>query len=167
MFTDYNNGDFTSAAPNSLPVGHGDPNNSSSVDILGYTRDSSPDAGCYEFGAEGGGSLNAPSNLQLTPLDYNKIRATWNDNSSAPNEDNFALERAPYTDDCPTGGENSCEWSLIASPPQDSTSYTDTSCSRRTRYHYRVKAHDADAPDSNYCPEVNEITFDQYLLFGG
>jgi len=168
MFTDYNNGDFTSAAADSLPVGHGDPNNSTGEDILGYTRDASPDAGCYEYGAEGGGSLNAPSNLQLTALDYNKIRATWNDNSSSPNEDNFALERALYdVTDCPTGGENSCDWSLIASPAQDSTSYIDSSCSRRTRYHYRVKAHDNDAPDSNYCPEVNEITFDQYLLFGG
>jgi hypothetical protein len=53
MFTDYANGDLRHASANSLGVGHSDPANSPSTDIRGKSRDSQPDAGCYEYIANG------------------------------------------------------------------------------------------------------------------
>jgi hypothetical protein len=49
IFADYYNGDFRHASADSLGVGHSDPINSPSIDILGNPRDAYPDAGCYEY----------------------------------------------------------------------------------------------------------------------
>jgi len=49
LFADFDANDFTHASAESLGVGHGDPENSTSADILGVSRDGDPDAGCYEY----------------------------------------------------------------------------------------------------------------------
>jgi hypothetical protein len=49
IFTDYANGNFQHASASSLAVGHGDPLNYPSTDILGVSRVFPPDAGCYEY----------------------------------------------------------------------------------------------------------------------
>ena len=49
IFANFANGDYRYASSNSLGVGHGDPANYPATDILGNSRDSSPDAGCYEY----------------------------------------------------------------------------------------------------------------------
>jgi parallel beta-helix repeat protein len=49
IFANYANGDFRHASATSLGVGHGDPANYPLSDILGNSRDFSPDAGCYEY----------------------------------------------------------------------------------------------------------------------
>lgn len=52
LFTDYETADFTHASANSLGVGHGDPAKAPLKDIHGKVRDTRPDAGCYEYGAD-------------------------------------------------------------------------------------------------------------------
>ncbi|WP_126216920.1 choice-of-anchor U domain-containing protein [Thermus scotoductus] len=69
----------------------------------------------------------APSELRLTPSSPTAIDLRWTDNSD--NEEGFRLERS-------TDGTN---FSVIATLPANTTTYTDTLPSPTT-YYYRVKA---------------------------
>ncbi|MEI8176548.1 MAG: fibronectin type III domain-containing protein, partial [Candidatus Omnitrophota bacterium] len=82
----------------------------------------------------------APSNLYLTGTSTNQIDMTWHDNSN--NEAGFRLERSP---DGTTG------WTQIATPLNNSTSYSDSGLSDGTNYYYRIRATNTagDSPFSN------------------
>jgi regulation of enolase protein 1 (concanavalin A-like superfamily) len=83
----------------------------------------------------------APTNLAATPAGPSEIDLTWTDNAS--NETGFVIERSP---------DGVGNWSQIATPGQDATSYSDTSLlTADTTYFYRVRAVNAVGPsgDSN------------------
>ncbi len=54
----------------SLPINYGNPDYASATDILGNTRDSQPDAGCYEYGASGAvsGDINGDGSVDALDL---------------------------------------------------------------------------------------------------
>ncbi|HYO09422.1 MAG TPA: NPCBM/NEW2 domain-containing protein [Tepidisphaeraceae bacterium] len=83
----------------------------------------------------------APSNLVATAASHAQIDLTWADNSS--NETGFVIERSLNGTD---------GWSVIATPAQNATSYSDsTGLSAGTQYYYRVRATNGVGPsaDSN------------------
>ncbi|WP_058557548.1 fibronectin type III domain-containing protein [Thiohalocapsa sp. ML1] len=71
----------------------------------------------------------APTGLVATALSATEIALGWTDN--AADETGFEVERS-------SDGGNS--WSLIATPPADSTDLTDTGLAAATFYLYRVRA---------------------------
>ncbi len=79
----------------------------------------------------------APSNLVVTALSTSQISVTWNDNST--NESNFILERS-------TDGVN---FTQIAAPAANATSYADGGLSAGTKYYYRIRASNAGGASSN------------------
>jgi uncharacterized protein (DUF736 family) len=74
----------------------------------------------------------APSNLQATAASSSSIHLSWTDNSE--NEDNFKLYRASSL----TG-----TYSLIATLPANSSSYTNSGLNANTEYFYQLEANNA------------------------
>ncbi len=60
LFVNAANNDFN-LAPNSAAINFGNPNYGPSSDILGHSRDSSPDAGCYEYVGSPPTSIGPPN----------------------------------------------------------------------------------------------------------
>ena len=76
------------------------------------------------------GAPAAPTNLTATAVSSDRINLTWTDN--ATNEVGFKLERS-------IDGVN---FSQIASPAANTTSYANTGLTSSTTYHYRIRAYD-------------------------
>jgi hypothetical protein len=87
-----------------------------------------------------------PTNLTATALSSSQIRLTWSDNSN--NEDYFDVERK-------TGAGN---FTSIAMPAANSTSFTDSGARPNTTYVYRVRAR-TQASASPYSNEASAKTF--------
>lgn len=85
--------------------------------------------------------LNAPSNLTATAVSSSRIDLRWTDNSGK--ELGFKIERR--TDTTP--------FVEIATVGANSTFYSDTGLSRRTRYYYRIRAYNNDV-NSAYSNEA-------------
>jgi len=94
----------------------------------------------------------APTNLQIQSVDYNKIDLKWQDSSNF--ERGYKIERKVE------GGS----YSQIATVSSDITSYTDTGLTPGTTYHYRIRAYN-NAGDSNYSNEVSTNTLSEQPLF--
>ncbi|RLD15752.1 MAG: hypothetical protein DRI22_02075 [Caldiserica bacterium] len=88
---------------------------------------------------------SSPTNLTGTIVSCHQVDLSWNDNSS--DEDSFIVERK----------ESSGSYSVIATLPANTTSYSDTTVSAETTYYYRVKAHNSWG-DSGYSNVVNITT---------
>jgi len=73
---------------------------------------------------------NAPSNLSTTDVSEDQITLIWVDNSN--NESGFHIER---------GTSPTSVFLEIASPPADTTVYTDRGLSPQTTYYYRIRAY--------------------------
>jgi len=71
----------------------------------------------------------APSGLTATANSSSQITLNWTDNSS--NETGFRVERSP---------NGSSNWTQIATPSANATSYADTGLTASTTYHYRVRS---------------------------
>lgn len=71
----------------------------------------------------------APTALSASAASSTQINLSWVDN--AENETGFQVERSP---------DGSSNWSVIATPGQNISSYTDAGLSASTTYYYRVKA---------------------------
>lgn len=94
----------------------------------------------------------APSSLVATAITDERIDLIWTDNSSgAGQEDNFILERKEGS-----GGS----YSQIATPAQNTQTYTDTGLDPETEYFYRIKATNT-AGDSGYSNEDSATTFEE------
>ncbi|MEN3047367.1 MAG: fibronectin type III domain-containing protein [Candidatus Caldarchaeales archaeon] len=74
------------------------------------------------------GALQAPSNLRVTGVDYNRISLAWQDNSA--NEEGFIVERS----------EDGRTFSAIGRTGQNAASYTDGTVRGERTYYYRVRA---------------------------
>ena len=86
----------------------------------------------------------APSNLTAPAVSSTQINLTWQDNSN--NEDNFVVERKT------TGS-----FSVIATLPANTASYSNTGLKKNTTYTYRVKATNAGG-SSAYSNEASAKT---------
>ena len=71
----------------------------------------------------------APSNLVAAASSHTQINLTWTDNAN--NEASFILERSP-------DGVN--DWTLLATPPANATSYSDIGLTPLATWHYRIRA---------------------------
>ncbi len=80
----------------------------------------------------------APSNLIATAVSSSQINLTWTDNSD--NETGFIIERSP---------DGSTNWTQIATPAANATSYSNTGLSPSTTYYYRIRATNGVGPSSN------------------
>lgn len=90
---------------------------------------------------------NAPSSLTAKAQSPGKgVALAWKDNAN--NEDGFQIERK-------TGSTGT--WQLLATPPANTTQFTDTATVRRTTYVYRVRAFNA-AGGSLYSNQVSVTT---------
>jgi len=73
----------------------------------------------------------APSNLVAANLSGNKVKLSWNDNSS--DEDQFRINRS-------TDGKS---WLYLTTASANNTSYTDTGLTKSTTYYYQIRAENA------------------------
>ncbi len=88
---------------------------------------------------------NAPSGLTITAVFSNRIDLAWTDNST--NETGFKVERS-------TDGTN---FTQIATPSANATTYSDTGLTASTSYTYRVRATNANG-DSSYSNYIQTVT---------
>lgn len=88
----------------------------------------------------------APSGLEATVLNWERIRLNWTDNSD--NEDGFQLERSP---------DGAANWSLIATTGTDTAFHVDLGLTSETSYFYRVRAFN-DKGESAYTVVVEATT---------
>lgn len=88
--------------------------------------------------------LNPPTNLTATAVSSTQVNLAWTDNSSA--ESNYVIERSVGT---------ASTWSVLATLPANTTTYSDTTCQPATTYYYRVKAKGS---DSAYCGPIAVTT---------
>jgi len=151
LFSDFDANDFTHASASSLGVGHGDPENSPSTDILGVSRDASPDAGAYE---------NIEGYVEAGPPTPNP--ATWATDPAADGENAITMVATEGTDanapimyyfDETTGnpGSDDSDWQL-------STSYTDANLDGGVTYTYRLQLRDAsDPPETGVWSDSNSV----------
>lgn len=104
-------------------------------------------AGYSDYSNEGSAVtlLNAPSNLTATTISSSKIDLRWTDNSGK--ELGFKIERR--TDTTP--------FTEIATVGANTTFYSDTGLSRKTRYYYRIRAYNNDV-NSAYSNEASART---------
>ncbi len=72
----------------------------------------------------------APSSLGATAVSWAEIDLAWDDNSD--NEAEFRLERSE--------GAGSTDWTQIAVPAANATSYKDVTVAASTTYYYRIRA---------------------------
>jgi predicted phage tail protein len=82
-------------------------------------------------GSSGGGTPTppaAPSNLDVSSAEYNRVTVAWRDNAS--NESGFKLERS----------DDGVAFAEIATLGADTSSYTDGSVNAGADYYYRVRA---------------------------
>jgi hypothetical protein len=82
-----------------------------------------------EVNSRGTGPLNAPTNLQGTPLNMNQIKLSWKDNSTE--EQKFIIQRKGIAD---------YYFSEVGSVDANTTEYTDKGLWGGTSYNYRVAA---------------------------
>jgi hypothetical protein len=71
----------------------------------------------------------APTGLAASAASVSRINLTWTDNAN--NESSFILERSP---------DGTIDWTLLATPSANATSYSDTSLLATTTYFYRLRA---------------------------
>ncbi|AFN75555.1 peptidoglycan-binding LysM [Melioribacter roseus P3M-2] len=76
--------------------------------------------------------INAPSNITVTDITYDKIILKWSDNSN--NEDFFYIERK---------SENDTVWIVIGIVNMNITEFQDSSFLESTKYYYRLQAKNA------------------------
>lgn len=105
----------------SITVSWSTPSNSSFVPI--------PSSAFADQQINNGSAPSAPSNLQAVAQSYNKIKLTWNDNSS--NETGFEIWRS--TDQFGT-------FATVATVPANATSYVDSGLNGSTTYYYKMIA---------------------------
>jgi hypothetical protein len=79
----------------------------------------------------------APGSLLATAVSGTSIKLTWSDLSN--NETGFRIERSLNG----TSG-----WTQIASVGANTTTYTNTGLTRRTKYYYRIVAYNSAGPSS-------------------
>ena len=84
-------------------------------------------AACGSSDKSASGTLAAPSNLKVAPLEGG-AHLTWKDNSD--NEASFMIERM----------DDKSDWETIATVPFDTTQYHDTAIAAGVMYMYRVMA---------------------------
>ena len=102
----------------------------------------------YPFEFYGSLPLPTPTNLSASAISASRIDLSWTDNSV--NESGYRVERSPNGSD---------SWTEIGSVGSNATSYSDTSLSCNTPYHYRVRAHRAgDGKYSSYSNVANATT---------
>ncbi len=89
----------------------------------------------------------APTNLVLTVLAWDRIKASWTDNAS--DEDGSEIERADES--------NPAAFAVVGSVAANVTTFTDTGLSELTIYFYRVRARNL-AGYSSYTATKNERT---------
>ncbi len=126
IFADYANGNFQHNSAESLGVGHGDPLNSPPIDLLKRSRDSRPDAGCYEYvsGSVDTSPASTPQDLGATASSQTQIYLSWK--SSSDPESGISYYKI-YRDDTQIDTTTS-------------TPYSDTGLSSGTPYSYQVSA---------------------------
>jgi hypothetical protein len=91
-----------------------------------------PDIGAFEINS--GASINAsPSNLNGTLNGVAQINLTWDDNSTAPNESGFTIQRSK---------NNLFNFTDLATVGADVETYQDNNLEPNTIYYYHVKAND-------------------------
>ncbi len=96
----------------------------------------------------------APTNLAANAVSTSQINLTWTDN--ATNETGFQLERSL---------DGSTNWSLLASPGANATSYTDNNLNSGVRYYYRIRAVNTSG-NSAYSNVANAITQSFFVTTG-
>ena len=96
-----------------------------------------------------GASPDAPSSLTITDTLMEQVDLGWTDN--ADNEDGFKIERAPDVAGSPG------TWAQIDTAAADATTYSDTSVSSGTKYHWRVRAYTG-GNNSDYSNVVTTTT---------
>lgn len=97
-----------------------------------------------EVNSKGIGPLNAPTNLQGTPLSMNQVKLTWKDNSTE--EQKFIIQRKGVAD---------YYFSEVGSVDANATEYTDKGLWGGTSYNYRVAAQ---KDTSNSWSEIITVT---------
>jgi hypothetical protein len=118
-------------------------------DQRGVVRNNPPDIGAFEVNT--GASINAnPSNLTGTLNGIAQINLSWTDNSSAPNESGFTIQRSK---------NNIFNFSDLSTVAADATTFQDNNLEPNTIYYYRVKANDID-------DDTWSNTFGIYVPFG-
>jgi hypothetical protein len=88
----------------------------------------------------------SPSGLSAAALSAARIDLTWADNSN--NEGGFGIHRS-------TDGVN---FTLVATVPANTTRFSNTGLSARTRYYYQVRAYNA-AGRSGFSNVATALTF--------
>ena len=88
-----------------------------------------------------------PSNVAATAISQSRIDLTWRDNSN--NEKGFRIQRSP------TGTGS---WTLIATVPANTTSYSNTGLKSKTTYYYQVRGFN-DIGNSGFTAPVKTQTF--------
>jgi len=78
-----------------------------------------------------------PTGLMATPLNSGEIALAWTDNSAT--EDSFTVERTL----------DSSNWSIIATLPANTTSFTDSGLTAGTTYSYQVSASNVNGNSAN------------------
>jgi len=98
LFADYDNGNFQHASASSLGVGHCDPENYPTSDILGNSRDLSPDAGCYEYVSSDPNNDPVLQEIGSKSVNENSV-LTFDVNATDPNGDTITYS----TQNLPSG----------------------------------------------------------------
>lgn len=86
-----------------------------------------------------------PASFAASPLSASQIKLTWQDVS---NESLYKIERS---------SDGATNWTQIATPAANATSYTDSSLAASTTYYYRLRANNS-AGDSAYTPVASATT---------
>ena len=138
LFNNYGSNDFTLAS-NSMAMDYGDSGHAPTIDILGVSRDSSPDAGCYEYilsdsnnstpvlGTIGDKSVNENSTLSFS------VSATDADNDTItysatglPTGATFSGQSFSWIPDYTQAGTYQVTFTVSDSTDQDSETITIT-----------------------------------------
>lgn len=113
--------------------------------VTGWT-DSTLASATYTISVQGGTVPASPSGLTASAASSSQVNLTWVDASN--NESNFKLERK-------TGASGT--YAQIATPPANTTSYSDTSVAASTTYFYRIRATNTTG-NSGYSNEASTST---------